>query len=371
MKVLQIIARYNRGGTARWIEELSIGLREQGHDCLIASGNVQSGEIEDPSFQTLNGIRIKHLGRAVSVMSDFKAFFEIRKIIKNVNPDIVNTHTAKAGVLGRLAAASLLKNRPTIVHTYHGHLLYGYFNPVKTYVVTFVEKIMCNFSDLNLAAGDHVCADLISAGIGKSKKFIVVRPGVADITRDLLRTARQKLAIDKEKIVIGWLGRLTQIKRPERLIEIAKRFPDSEFLVGGEGIERSSLEKAAPLNVKFLGWVTPEYFWSSCDIAILTSDNEAQPIALIEASLASLPIVAFEVGSVSEVIENGRTGFLVSDLLEMESKLEELVTNPILREELGNAGRKLALKKFSPEQFVSGHLDAYKAATEQKYKNKP
>ena len=362
MKILQIIARVNRGGTARWLEELVIGLRSNGHEVLLAAGYVQESETEDEMFEKLGGHRIESLGRSISIFSDLKALIEVRKLIVECKPDLVNTHTAKAGVIGRLAANSIIRNRPAIVHTYHGHLLYGYFPNWKSNIFRSIEIIMAKVSDILIAAGDKVKTDLIKAGIGNENLFYVLRPGIKDFKLLDKEVIRGKLGIGNDKIVVGWLGRMTKIKRVDRAIELAKEFPDTIFLLGGEGDLLEEIKSSAPANVVFLGWTRPETLWSVSDIALLTSDNEAQPISLIEASYSSLPIVAQNVGSVSEVVDDGKTGFLVLNFEESVIALQKLIISSELRESFGAAGREYVKFRFSPDQFISGHEAAYARA---------
>ena len=366
MKILQVIARVNRGGTARWLEELIIGLRSNGHEVLLTAGYVQVGETEDQIFEKLGGHRIENLGRSISIFSDFKSLIEVRKYIVECKPDLINTHTAKAGVIGRLAAASILKDRPAIVHTYHGHLLYGYFPKWKLSILVSIEKYLARITDILIAAGDKVKNDLIAAGVGKANLYLVLRPGIYDFDHLDKKETQDALQIPDGKLVVGWLGRITKIKRADKVIALAKRFPEIVFLLGGEGELLDELKATAPSNVIFLGWTKPEIIWSASDIALLTSDNEAQPISLIEASYSSLPIVAQKVGSVSEVVEDGKTGILFSNFEESVVALEKLIKNSDLRQTLGTAGRNLVSSRFSPEQFISGHYAAYSMALEKK-----
>ncbi len=362
MKVLQVIARVNRGGTAHWLEELIIALRTNGNEVFLTAGHVQEGEIEDQMFQELSGHRIESLGRSISIFSDLKALVEVRKYIVECKPDLINTHTAKAGVIGRLAAASILTNRPTIVHTYHGHLLYGYFTKRKSIAFVLIEKFLANLSDILIAAGDKVKCDLIDAGIGKEDQYFVARPGVGILDIEPNEQIRARMGLPDGAIIVGWLGRLAPIKRPDRVIELAKDLKEITFLIGGDGELLSSLEKDLPANVKLLGWTSPGEIWAVSDIALLTSDNEAQPISLIEASLASLPVVAENVGSVSEVVESGITGLLVSNHAERIEALKRLLSSPDLRKTMGAAGKKYCEEKFGPQQFLDSHLKAYETA---------
>ena len=362
MKILQVIARVNRGGTARWLEELITGLRSKGHEVLLAAGHVQVGEIEDQIFQELSGHRIESLGRSVSIFSDLKSLIEVRRYILECKPDLINTHTAKAGLIGRLAAASILKNRPTIIHTYHGHLLYGYFPKWKSNILILIEKFLANLSDVLIAAGDKVKSDLIGAGIGKEDQYFVARPGVEVLDIEPKEQIRARMGLLSGAIIVGWLGRLAPIKRPDRVIELAKDLKEMTFVIGGDGELLSGLEKDLPKNVKLLGWTSPEEIWAISDIALLTSDNEAQPISLIEASLAGLPVVAEDVGSVSEVVDSEVTGLLVTNQAERIEALKRLSSSPDLRQKMGNAGKKYCEEKFGQQQFLDSHLKAYETA---------
>ena len=160
MKIVQIMTRVNSGGTARWLENLTVGLKADGHEVIILAGEVPSNEIEDKFFIESNGIRIPGLGRSVSPLDDLSAFFNIRKNLKKLKPEVINTHTSKAGVLGRVAALSLGRNRPRIIHTFHGHLLYGYFSKPTITIITIIERFLARYSDQLISSGEIVRDEL-------------------------------------------------------------------------------------------------------------------------------------------------------------------------------------------------------------------
>ncbi len=356
MKVVHIIARFNVGGTATWIANLSQSLNSSGVESYILAGFVQKGEEEDSRFLGCGGIRVSHLGRKVSLFSDVKAFFEIRAKLRELAPDVVNTHTAKAGVVGRLAAISLGKHRPAIVHTIHGHLFRGYFNRVGVFAVNLIERNLSRITDVMLFAGERVKEDCLNRGIVFQRISKVVMPGV------MVPAAK---AIASKSITVGWLARFAEVKRPDRVIELARRYPKVSFFLGGDGPLRSGLENNAPSNCHFMGWTKPEDFWPRCNIALLTSENEALPISLIEAQMYGLPCVATPAGSTVEVVINGENGF-ISETFDTESLcqgLDELIDNQSLRESLGAKGKARALELFSIQRQLRDHLDAYKIAT--------
>jgi len=364
MKIVHVIARFNVGGTATWLNTLSRELEKQGHVSHILTGNSKYPEIEARMLQDLSFTRIPHLGRSLNLSDDFRALIEIRRIIKRLKPDIVNTHTAKAGVLGRIAVLSLGRGRPALAHTIHGHLLTGYFSAFKVRIVILIERLLSRFTDLMLFAGERVRDECLNTNIGKLEKSAVVKPGLRLLEEINKNTSFRSLNIEiPTRLKVGWLGRLTKVKRPDRVVEIARKLSEIEFVVGGDGELKSALQDNAPLNCHFLGWVNPQQFWNEIDIALITSDNEALPISIIEAQLCSLPCVATNAGSTSEVVLDGINGFLTSmDINEMVEKLRFLATNPELRQEFGERAQLRATQVFSPERQASDHLRAYEKA---------
>jgi glycosyltransferase involved in cell wall biosynthesis len=357
MKVFHLIARVNRGGTANWISNLFSGLRAQGHEVELFAGFVENNEIEDSCFSELNGRRIKSLKRSLSALSDALAVIEFRKILKKEKPDILNTHTAKAGVIGRIASIGLPVKT---VHTFHGHVLYGYFNPIQVKIYLLIERFMALFTDVFIAVGEKVKIELISAGIGKPDKYIVISPAIPSAIKIDEAVARVKLKLPNDQITVGWLGRFVQIKRPDRLIDLARRNPNINFVMGGEGELLSEIENTAPSNVYFVGWVNPLDFWSACNLAILTSDNEGLPTSLIEAGLLGLPIITLNVGSASEIVDNFRSGFVIEDLVEADALIQNLASNRSLMLEMGANSQNYCLSKFNLEIFIKRNLAAYR-----------
>lgn len=359
MRVVHVIARFNQGGTATWLVNLTEGQRSQGDAVWLIAGNVQAGEVEDSRFESLGGIRLDNLGRSVSPINDFLSIIRLRKYIREINPEVINTHTAKAGLVGRIAAYSLGSKRPRIVHTYHGHVLYGYFHPVSSYIFKLIEIALAQVTDLILVSGIRVKKELLEARIGSDSQYISLKPGVEQVELLNKNDARDKLKLPIDATVVGWLGRISQIKRPDRVIELAHELPQFIFLVGGDGELLQKIKESAPPNVRFVGWTTPSLLWSASDIALLTSDNEAQPISLIEAASLSLPLIGEDVGSVSEVIQSGKSGYLTSDFKERVDALMTLGSDPGLRKDMGEMAFVDFKTLFSLNQFIEAHRNAY------------
>ena len=366
MKVLHVIARVNLGGTARWLETLTAEETAAGDEVIVATGHVQGDEVEDPDADTMPLVRLQNLGRAVSPFDDVRALRELRDLIGDTQPDVVNTHTAKAGLVGRAAALSLGRRRPALVHTVHGHLLTGYFSRGVVQGISWSEKAMASASDLVLAAGQRVRDDLVAARIVSPDKVVVVRPGVRDLPRKTQAQARDELGVTGLRPgspVAGWLARVVKVKRPDRLVGAAMATPEVEYIVGGDGALREGLEERAPLNMRLLGWADPATFWSACDLAVLTSDNEAMPYSLIEAALAGLPAVTTDAGSASEVVVDGVTGYVVPrDAGSVATGVRRLLADPDGMARMGADARDRALVEFSPQRMLQEHRAAYELA---------
>lgn len=361
-----MIARINLGGTARWLETLTAEELAAGDEVVVATGHVQTDEVEDPGAKAMPLLRLSRLGRAVSPLDDVVVLRELRDLIGDLQPDVVNTHTAKAGLVGRAAALSLGRRRPALVHTVHGHLLKGYFSKLAVRGISTSERLMAAASDLVLAAGQKVRDDLVTARIVSADKVVVVRPGVRDFERLPRQVARVQLGVPdvgQGTPVAGWLARVVRVKRPDRLAGAALASPDVDFIVGGDGALREGLEERAPSNLRSLGWAEPATFWSACDLAVLTSDNEAMPYSLVEAALAGLPAVTTDAGSASEVVLNGVTGLVVPLSAQAVAEgVRQLMADPELMASMGAAARERALQEFSPQRMLSEHTVAYEEA---------
>jgi glycosyltransferase involved in cell wall biosynthesis len=369
IKVLQVIARMNVGGPAVIVADLMRGLDPAKFEQKLITGYCADNEADylETVATDVQATRIGGLGRSISPMADARAFLKLIALIRRESPDVIHTHTAKAGVLGRLAAI-LAGSKALKVHTFHGHLLHGYFAGWKIKLVITIEKYLAARTDILIAVGNQVKEDLLAAGIGERDQYKVFFPGLptpADFDRD---SAREAIGLDLEAIYCTFVGRLTQIKRPDRLLDVVAacqaRGLKLHFLVAGEGeLFESSKARAVEekLPITFLGWRSNiDQLFAASDIAILTSDNEGIPLTLIQAAFAGIPIVAPRVGSIADIVIDGETGFLTSSQAgAMASALSALVTDEDLREELGSVGRAHAEKYFTLEKSLADHASLY------------
>jgi glycosyltransferase involved in cell wall biosynthesis len=306
------------------------------------------------------------LGRSVKPLDDVRAFLFLVREMRKFRPTIVHTHTAKGGVLGRLAA--VVTRAPIRVHTFHGHLLRGYFSPLITRAVVVVERLFGHVTTWGVAVGDEVRHDLIAARVLTPERSSVVAPGVADPGDRDVRAARRALGVPERARVVLFVGRLTAIKRTERLIELARELrdeiPDAVFVIVGDGPGRADLERAAAglTNVRFLGWQSDmSRVYAASDLVVLTSDNEGMPVALIEAAMQGVPAVSTDVGAVRQVVEDGTSGILVApgDAAALRAATLLMLRDDERRREMGESARGRARRLFGEQRLVADYESLY------------
>jgi glycosyltransferase involved in cell wall biosynthesis len=289
------------------------------------------------------------------------------KEIRRFKPDVIHTHTAKAGVVGRMASI-LSGHRSIRVHTFHGHLLHGYFGPGKTKLVILVEKFLAYFTDQLLAVGTKVKDDLIAVGIGSEMKFSVMPPGLQLAHVPDRSPARSELGLEQDKVYCAFIGRITQIKRPDRFLDVVaaikSRGLNLEFVVAGAGERLQYCQDrvaAENLPVNFLGWREDiEVVLAAADFVILTSDNEGTPLSLIQAGMVGIPVVATNVGSTNEIVVNEKTGFLTDlSVDQLADAVEKLAMDGVLRAEMGGAGQEYTMARYGVDRLVKDHQDLY------------
>ena len=364
MKVLHLIARMNVGGTARYLTMLSNGLEASGIESSIATGFVQGAEAEDPSVADVKIHRIKHLGRAINPIADHKAFKEFEALVAKEKPDIVHSHTFKAGFIARTKRKALIKaagKEIKFVHTFHGHLLDDpEFSGLKKSAIIKIERALAKKTNKLITVGQKVADELLENKIGHPNQFINIPPGVNALPTKSKDQARQELGLTHNGPTIGWLARVTGVKNPLLAAEIAKEIPEATFIFGGDGDLIEALKNAAPTNAKVFGWVDAATFISACDIILSTSENEGMPVALIEAQLAGKPVIATNVGSTAEVVINNQTGIITSkNKQELITAIKSLLNSPETLQNMGQSAITHANATFAPSTMINKHIDLY------------
>lgn len=370
IRVMRIIARMNVGGPAVQITSLMRNLNRKEFDHRLYAGYCLKTEADylELVAKDIKAFRIQGLGRRVTLLQDLRALIHLIREIRRFRPHIIHTHTAKAGFLGRIA--SIVSLHPTVrIHTFHGHLLNGYFGYFRKFLIVHAERFLARFTHQILAVGEKVRQDLLVESIGNFSKFEVMHPGL-EITKLPSRKSMQELyGLSPRVLQCAFIGRITQIKRPDRFLdvvaEIKKRRVSIEFMMVGDG-DLSEVCRERIVNevlpVKVLGWQTViERVLAATDVVILTSDNEGTPLSLIQAGMAALPVVTTNVGSIPEIILNGETGIITNlDVQEMADALEKLANNVRLRRQMGAAAREFTIAHFGINRLVHDHELLYK-----------
>jgi glycosyltransferase involved in cell wall biosynthesis len=370
VRILRVIARLNVGGPALHVTYLARGLAERGYETTLVAGDVARGEESMAFVAEQAGVHVMPLpglSRELSPVKDALAVWRLARIIRALRPDIVHTHTAKAGAVGR-AAALLAGGRPVVVHTFHGHVLHGYFGRVGGLAFRAIETTLARFTDRLVAVSPEVRDELVGLGVAPASKFSVIRLGIELEPRVAFDgdtgEVRRRHGIGAETFVVGWFGRMTAVKRTDDLLSmlagLRERGVDALLLLVGDGDDRERLEQRAhdlglARSCLFLGYqldVAPWY--AVCDAVVLTSASEGTPVTIIEALAAGRAVVATNVGGVPDVVSDGETGFLVGpgDTDAFADRLEILARDPKRREAMGRAGRERVLSRYVVARLV-------------------
>jgi glycosyltransferase involved in cell wall biosynthesis len=365
MRVLHIITRLDKGGSADVFLDLAAGLKGMGHDVFMAVGPTLEPQTDIKAFSEKTGIPVydvPSLRRDCLPFTDCLALFEILKIIRKIKPDVLHTHSSKAGFIGRIAGR--IAGVKVTVHMPHGHVFYGYFNSIKARLFVFLEKIAALFTDKILTLTEIEKADYIREKISVDNRIVTIPCGI-DIERyaSSSMTVRGEFGISPDQPVIGWVGRTEPVKGCEHFLRacqlIKKELPEARFLLVGDGALMGEMEELADSleirgEVTFAGYRTdmPEIM-NSIDLLLHTPLNEGLGRVLLEAMTCEKPVVAADVGGIPEIIEHGIQGLLVpaGDHVSMAEETLKVLKDPDLAKKLGSAGREKALN-FSTEEMV-------------------
>jgi glycosyltransferase involved in cell wall biosynthesis len=370
IRVLRVIARLNVGGPALHVSYLTSELDKIGYQTLLVAGRVSEGEGSMEYAAQARGIEpvyVPSLQREISPIADAAAVAKILGLIREFRPQVLHTHTAKAGTVGRTAALLAGRARPqAVVHTFHGHVLRGYFGAAKTEGFRLLERRLARASDALIAVSPEVRDDLVRLGIAPESKISVIRLGLDLASR--VATApgageqlRATLDIPDDAFVVGWLGRMTEIKRVDDLVRaFADVAPDAHLLLVGDGPLRPRLETLArelrlDARVHFVGFRNDVgAVYAACDAVALTSANEGTPVTVIEALAAGVPVVATDVGGVADVVDADRSGYLAppGDTAAVASALRRLAADPAARKRMGAAGHADVIERYSVPRLV-------------------
>lgn len=340
--------------------------RAAGHNVSLAMGDSEQPQVDPDEYARESGVEIVHvktLQREVSALSDLRALASLFALVRRTRPDIVHTHTSKAGFIGR--AAAWLARAPAIVHTPHGHIFHSYYGALRTRFFMSLERLAARCSDRITTLTDLGARDHGEFGIAPPEKFVTIPPGI-DLTRfqdgsTRRPAARTKLGLQPADLLVGWVGRLAPIKDCATFIRacshVVTKRPHVKFIVAGDGELQAALEEQATqleLPVQFLGNRSdvPDLM-AAMDIFVLSSTNEGFGRVLVEAMASGPAIVATAVGGVPEVVEHGRSGLLVppADPVAMAQAVTRLLDDVDLRAAFRRQGQQRA-RLFAIERTV-------------------
>jgi len=419
MKIIRIIARLNVGGPAKHVVWLTSGLQDAGFETLLVTGTIPAGEGDMSYFADELGVSplyFPEMSREIS-LKDLVTVWKLFRLFRQERPDIVHTHTAKAGTVGRSAGflyrwltPGTLIGKPReckFVHTYHGHVFHSYYGRSRTRLFLAVERLLARIiTDRLIVISKQQSVEIGEKfRVGRREQIKVIPLGLdlgifADHASRRTRF-RHELCIPDHTILIGIVGRLTEIKNHQMFLNVVARLKEIDpacwrqgavrFIVIGDGGLRAALEQQSQAlgldkDVIFVGErKDPEYFYPALDVVALTSRNEGTPLTLIEAMANARPVVATSVGGVvdllGDVVEDGpyqvcRRGIGVppDDEEAFVSALSRIIRDRSLRQELGERGLEFVEVNYSKERlfedikYLYNELVHKKAQTELNHK---
>ena len=365
--VVRLITRMNIGGPARHALLLSKGLASR-YETTLAAGKATAaeGELNDPAVPVY---RVP-LVRPIQPSMDARALAAVRRLLVQRGPALMHTHMAKAGSVGRLAALSI-RPRPRLVHTFHGHVLDGYFGRSARRAFTETERMLARTTDALVAVSPEIRDELLELGRGRPSQYHVIPLGLDLSTllavEEPFHRFRSQLGLSLSQPLIGVVGRLVPIKDHATLLEAMRLLPDAHLAVVGDGELRGELEARVRHmgladRVHFTGWWSDmAAVFSDLDAVVLTSRNEGTPVALIEASAAGRAVVATDIGGVRSVVVDEVTGLLapVGDSETIAARLARLLREPRAKRRMGEAGRAHVRARFGHERLLQDVTSLY------------
>jgi glycosyltransferase involved in cell wall biosynthesis len=389
IRVIEVITRLNIGGSASHVIFLTAALDPDQFEVTLITGKEGAYEGSMMDLAAAKGVQpvvLPDLQRELNLRQDYVTLRTLYNFFRQEKPDIVHTHTAKAGTLGRVAA--LLAGVPVVLHTFHGHTFYGYFSPLKTGIFLNIERALAHGTDRIVAVSESLRRELLEMyRVAAPQKLIAIPLGFEldeyMNCEPLCGELRRELAITEDTRLVGIIARLTPIKAPQLFLDVARRVrqerPDVQFLLIGGGEMREALERSAHKMgltgiVRFLGWRRDlPRLYADLDVVVLTSKNEGTPVSLIEAMASGVPVVSTNVGGVPDIVVDGVNGYLVppGDEDALTAAILDLLNRPARARAMGREGRSSVYPQYTVERLLNDISNLYKELLESKTKERP
>jgi glycosyltransferase involved in cell wall biosynthesis len=370
IRVLHVIARLNIGGAAIHVVLLTAGLNPERFESLLVSGSENLGEGSMLDYALSHGVQPIIIPEIVGEFSlgprELRAMVQLYRLMRQERPHVVHTHTAKAGFIGRLAAR--LARVPVIVHTFHGLVLHGYYGSVKTHLLRHMERRLACLTDRIIAVSENVKRDLVNYSVAGAEHIQVIPLGLE--LEPFLNSAafrgafRRELQLDGVERLVGIVGRIFPIKNHRLFLHaatlVAKEDPAVRFVIVGDGILRSEIERhvhhlGLADRVIFTGWRRDlPHIYADLDVLSVTSNNEGTPVSAIEAMASGCPVVATRVGGLPDLIDEGKTGYLVppEDAPSVAAAMLRLLHAPEAARRMGQAARARVKDCFTIQRLI-------------------
>jgi glycosyltransferase involved in cell wall biosynthesis len=393
LRIARVLSRLNLGGPARQVLASDPLLVARGHTVRIFAGEPQPGEgdlFESARERGLDVVRVRGLSRGVSLTGDLRAAAFLKRELRAFAPDVLHTHASKAGALGRRAASGL--GHTARVHTFHGHVLERYFGAAVSRGLASFERRLARGTDRIVAVSHATADDLVRLGIASERQLVVIPPGIEldallaiplhgpgrRLGTEESGALRKLLQVPDEAWLVGVVGRLAEVKRPEWALEVfellAARYPSLQLVFVGDGDRRGMLERRIlgmepPLRERVhlagaLDDMLPVL--RDLDAVLLCSHSEGLPVSLIEAGAAALPVVATRVGGVPELVVEERTGYIGENVEELAYGLAQLLEHPTAAAAMGQRARTRVAKRHDAHTLAD-HLERlYRAVVEER-----
>ncbi|MFH1415975.1 MAG: glycosyltransferase family 4 protein [Elusimicrobiota bacterium] len=371
MKVLHVITRMDPGGSSSICRKVVNGMKKEGIEVYLASGKSEA----EPRNCEEDIIGLRFLQREIRLFNDIAAVFELCLLIKKIKPDALHLHTSKAGLIGRIAGR--LTGIRKIFYQPHGIVFYGYFSKLKSNMIVLAERLMAGSADRIIVLTKRAKQEFLEYRVGKEEQYIIIEDGITfsrfrGASDDERIKIRRELGIEPGWVVAGIIGRIVKLKGHRYFVDaissLAEAYPGLRGLIAGEGEDEEDLKKYIEKKNSsgrfiFCGYRNDiEKIMPALDMLVQPSLVEGFGLTVIEAGASSVPVVGFDVGGISDIIQDKKTGLLAEykDIDSLKSKIRYLADNPDKRLEMGKNAREYVRENYTDEKMMKKVMDLYR-----------